>query len=138
MQANLVLESTDTGGKKQTTTITYLRPSQKSHATELATALNALTTNTYVGAKVNEINVDLTPTKQIPTLALGEWQEVTGTTTKKSIITYNGDGVLATTVGNITTQDGIKTLTVSTGNNGVLYATEGTNYSSAAITFTVN
>ena len=72
MQVNAILTSEDQTGKKQTTTITYLRQSQKSKAATLTQALNALTTNTYKSTQVNEINVDLTE-KQTPILTLGEW-----------------------------------------------------------------
>lgn len=66
MQVNAILSSTDQSGKKQTTTITYLRESQKSKAATLTQALNALTTNTYVSTQVNEMNVDTTEAQNLP------------------------------------------------------------------------
>lgn len=67
MQANLVIKSkTATENKKITTTITYLRSEQKSHATELGQALNALTTNTLESIQVNELNVDPTTSPNLP------------------------------------------------------------------------
>lgn len=72
MQTNAILTATSTAGKKINTTITYLRPEQKSHASELAIALNALTTNTYVSTQINEMNVDPSESgnKPIPTITL--------------------------------------------------------------------
>ncbi len=138
MQANLVLESTDTGGKKQTTTITHIRPSEKSHATELAIALNALTTNTYVGSKVNEINVDITG-KQTPTLTVGELQYYSSGYYVAEY-TYTGDGQLfinCTNPAQFSTQDGKAVIKV-TGNtpiSGTVYATETEQYYSASTSF---
>lgn len=66
MQVNAIINSTSQGGKKITTTITYLRQSQKSKATQLATTLNALTTNTYTGTQVNELNIDTATTQYLP------------------------------------------------------------------------
>ncbi len=66
MQVNAIINATATNGKKIATTITYLRQSQKSKASELATALNMLTTNTYQGTQVNEINVDTTQSQNLP------------------------------------------------------------------------
>lgn len=68
MQTNAILTATSTAGKKINTTITYLRPEQKSHASELAIALNALTTNTYVSTQINEMNIDPTSGKQDPSV----------------------------------------------------------------------
>lgn len=68
MQTNAILTATSTAGKKISTTITYLRPEQKSHASELAIALNALTTNTYVSTQINEMNIDPTSGKQDPSV----------------------------------------------------------------------
>lgn len=72
MQTNAILTATSTAGKKINTTITYLRPEQKSHASELAIALNALTTNTYVSTQVNEMNIDPSASgnKPSPTVTL--------------------------------------------------------------------
>lgn len=79
MQVNAILSSTDQSGKKQTTTITYLRPSQKGKAVELATALNALTTNTYTSTQVNEINVDITETQNLPQEISVTYQQASST-----------------------------------------------------------
>lgn len=71
MQTNAILTATSIAGKKISTTITYLRPEQKSHASELAIALNALTTNTYVSTQINEMNVEPTSgNKPIPTVTV--------------------------------------------------------------------
>lgn len=68
MQVNAIISAT-ANGKKISTTISHLRQSQESKATQLGTALNALTTNTYQGTTVNEIGVtDFTPEKQTPTI----------------------------------------------------------------------
>lgn len=57
MQVNAILSATSIGGKKINTTISHLRQSQEDKASTLAQALNALTTNTYVGTQINEINI---------------------------------------------------------------------------------
>lgn len=138
MQVNAIIKATATNNKAINTTISYLRQSQKSKAPELGAALNALTTNTLDSVQVNEINVDTsTSQKEIPTLTLGNWQTVSGTTNKAAVITYNGDGILGTSRGDITETSGIKTLTAPSGNNGILYATEGNKYSPAVLQFTV-
>lgn len=67
MQTNAILTATSTAGKKISTTITCLRPSEKSHAVALAQALNALTTNSYVSTQVNEMNVDPSESGNKPT-----------------------------------------------------------------------
>lgn len=66
MQVNAIISATTRAGKKINTTISYLRQSQKSQAPTLAQALNALTTNTYQGTQVNEINVDPTESQNLP------------------------------------------------------------------------
>ena len=132
MQVNLVIDSkTYAGGKKQTTTITHLRPSQKSHAMELATALNALTSNEFIGASVNEINVDIAG-KTEPTLTISAWS---GTTTSMATITYSGDGQLFCNCTELARIDG-NLLTVNSATfTGTLYATETDNYSSKTLAF---
>lgn len=51
MRTDLIITSTDTSGKKITTTVTYIRSGiTGAKLLELATALNDLTTNNYVGA----------------------------------------------------------------------------------------
>ncbi len=94
MQVNAILSSTATNGKKIKTTITYLRQSQKSQAQTLAQALNALTTNTYQGTQVNEINVDITESQNLPQVI-----SVTYTGTAATGITYTvhrlGTGTIA-------------------------------------------
>ena len=139
MQVNAILSSTDGNGKKQTTTITHLRPSQKGKAVELATALNALTTNTYTGTQVNEINVDIT-SKQTPTLTLGEW--TTATNSAFCPVNYTGDGelyVTCTKPAYIYTSSNQKRLEVITtsGTNftGTIYAKETDNYEAISLNF---
>lgn len=144
MQANLVIDSKAYGGgKKQTTTITHLRPSQKSHATELATALNALTTNEFVGASVNEINVDISG-KPEPTITLGNWELVTSKG-YYATITYTGDGNLYVECSNpaYIAYDEVEQankLTVITSGfssqfTGKIYSTETDNYSAKVVNF---
>lgn len=141
MQVNAILTATGTGtqaGKKITTTISHLRQSQESKAEQLAQALNQFTTNTYVSTQINEIGIiDFTPNKEIPNLTLGDWETASGLTYGRvATITYNGDGTLGTSTGLIITQDGQKRLNAGSGATGVLYATEGTNYTPAVTTFT--
>lgn len=140
MQVNAIIKATASNNKAINTTVSYLRQSQKSKATQLGTALNALTTNTLDSVQVNEINVDPTQTqKEIPTLTLGQWETASGLTYGRvADITYNGDGTLGTSTGIIVTADNKKRLNVGSGATGVLYATEGEQYTSAAITFTAN
>jgi hypothetical protein len=137
VQANLIISSEDQAGKKQTTTISHIRPSQKSHATELATALNALTTNQFVGASVNEINVDITG-KTEPTLTISGWS--TGQGYAYTQVTYNGDGQLYVSCPTAAAYiDQTNRLTVNgRGVSGEIYATEGTNYSSKTLSFTTD
>lgn len=66
MQVNAIINSTAANNKKITTTITYLRSSQKSKASQLAQTLNALTTNIYQSTQVNEINIDTATTQYLP------------------------------------------------------------------------
>lgn len=136
MQANLVINSTDGSGKKVTTTVTHLRPSQKSHATELATALNALTGNIYTGSSVNELNVDIGG-KTEPTLTIGTWQQGTGEMFTQ--VTYNGDGQLyvqcsAPAYIYDTTYKRLEVKTTGSF-SGTIYATEGNNYAAKTLTF---
>jgi len=136
VQANLVIKSTDGGGKKLTTTVTYLRPSQKEHATELATALNALTGNVYESASVNELNVDIGG-KTEPTLTINQWQEGTGVMFTQ--VNYNGDGQLYVqcTAPAYIYDTTYKRLEVKTTESfsGTIYATEGNNYASKTLDF---
>lgn len=130
MQANLVIDSKSYGGgKKQTTTITHLRPSQKSHAMELATALNALTTNEFVGASVNEIDVDITG-KTEPTLTISAWS---GTTTSTATITYTGDGQLFCNCTSPARIDGNAIMVNASTFTGTIYATETSNYTAKTL-----
>jgi len=129
MQVNAILTSTDTGGKKQTTTITYLRESQKSKAATLAIALNALTTNTYVGTQVNELNV-ITTEKTEPTLTISAWS---GTTTSTATITYTGDGQLFCNCTEAARIDGNAIIVNSNTFTGTIYATETDNYTSKTL-----
>lgn len=140
MQVNAIIKATASNNKAINTTIRYLRQSQKSKATQLGTALNALTTNTLQSVQVNEIDVDTgTGQKEIPTLTLGQWETASGLTYGRvADITYDGDGTLGTSTGIIVTADNKKRLNVGSSATGVLYATEGQNYTSAAITFTAN
>lgn len=134
MQANLVIESKDTSGKKLTTTVTHIRASEKGKATDLATALNALTTNNYVGAKVNELNVD-TAGKTEPTLTITGWS--TGTNVTYGQISYNGDGQLfvqCTAAARIINSNTLE-VSSTTSFSGSIYATEGTNYAAKTLSF---
>lgn len=48
MQVNVVITATNQAGKKITTTLSYVNPTaENSKLSALASALNALTTNTY-------------------------------------------------------------------------------------------
>lgn len=138
MQVNAILTSTDGSGKKQTTTITYLRESQKSKATTLTQALNALTTNIYVDTKVNEINVDISG-KPTPTLTLGTFEadpSIGGRV--RALITYSGNGQLSVNCTNPAfIQDSYLIVLTSDSStfSGTLYATETDNYSSAQVEF---
>lgn len=79
MQVNAIISATATNGKKINTTVTYLRQSQKSQATALGTALNALTTNTLEGVQVNEMNVDPTQSQNLPQEISVTYQQASGT-----------------------------------------------------------
>lgn len=70
MQVNAIIKATANNNKAINTTISYLRQSQKSKATQLGTALNALTTNTLDSVQVNEINVDPDAPTRDPNLTL--------------------------------------------------------------------
>lgn len=139
MQVNAIINATDTSGKKINTTISYIRASQKSQAPTLAQALNALTTNTYTGTQVNEINVDITG-KTEPTLTLGSWIEGTSPKTYYAEITYTGDGVLSVSA----TQPAYinnNRLTIlpvnssTTSFSGTIYASETNNYTAKQLAF---
>lgn len=136
MQANLVIKSTDGSGKKITTTVTHLRPSQKEHATALATALNALTGNIYESASVNELNVDIGG-KTEPTLTIGTWQQGSGEMFTQ--VNYNGDGQLfvqcsAPAYIYDTTYKRLEVKTTGSF-SGTIYATETDNYASKTLNF---
>lgn len=51
MQVDIIITATNTSNKKVTTTISYVRPEASNTAlNQMAQALNALTTNTFVKA----------------------------------------------------------------------------------------
>lgn len=129
MQVNAILSSTDQTGKKQTTTITYLRASQKAKAVQLATALNALTTNTYVSTQVNEINVDIAG-KTEPTLTISDWS---GTSTSTATITYTGNGELFCNCTAAARIDGNAIMVNASTFTGTIYATETDTYTSKTL-----
>lgn len=138
MQVNAIISATDTGGKKINTTISYLRPSQKSQAPALATALNALTTNTYTGTQVNEINVDIEG-KTEPTLnVINAWS--TGADYAYTQVEYTGNGQLFVQCTAPASIDQTKRLLVQSSGNftGTVYATETDAYSSKTATFSFN
>lgn len=78
MQVNAIISATN-NNKKINTTITYLRQSQKAQAPTLAQAFNALTANIYEGVKVNEINVDITESQNLPQEISVTYQHVSNT-----------------------------------------------------------
>lgn len=137
MQTNVILNATNIAGKKISTTITYLRDSQKDKAVSLAQALNALTTNTYTSTQVNEINI----LKSDPTLTVSQFQ--TGTSEYIYAINYTGDGDLFVNCTKPAIINAEKTrlaisATSSEDFSGTLYATETNNYYAKSITFTRN
>lgn len=79
MQTNAIINSTSTTGKKINTTVSYLRSSQKSKAAQLAQYLNALTTNTYTGVQINEIDVNPTESQNLPQEISVTYQQASGT-----------------------------------------------------------
>lgn len=127
----MVISSEDQTGKKQTTTITNIRPSQKAQSRTFAIALNALTSNNFLDSQVNEINVDIAG-KTEPTLTISGWS---GTTTSMATITYNGDGQLFCNCTELARIDG-NLLTVNSATfTGTLYATETENYAAKTLAF---
>lgn len=149
MDSSLIINSTDTTGKKLQKSITNLNPNiTNATAKEFAQKLNALTTNTYNGAtRINKIDVDeddegggLTPTpttsKRIPTLTLPYRRYDTDNSGSPDVyapITYDGDGVVKTTKGTIRGSQ----LVLSDGENGtgVIYAEETENCAAAVFEF---
>lgn len=138
MQVNAVMTTTDGKGKKQTTTITYLRESQKSQATALAESLNALTIDTLVSVKVNELDVT---NKSTPTLTISSFEpDPQVGSLVRATITYNGDGQLLMNCTNQAILDRANNLlkvviSPSTSFTGTLYATETNNYAAAILNF---
>lgn len=137
MQVNAILKATATNGKAITTTITYLRESQKSQATALATALNALTTNTFQSVQVNEINVDLTG-KPEPTLTISSWSDTASG--YYADLNYSGDGQLyvkCDAPAYITESTSSRRIDVQKKGtfSGTIYATETDNYASKTLDF---
>lgn len=137
MQVNAIINATATNGKKISTTITYLRQSQKSKAPTLAQTLNALTTNIYQGTQVNEMNV--TTSKTEPTLSIGAWSGTSGG--YYTTVTYNGDGKLyleCDAPAYISTVGEYYRLDVQTNGSfsGNIYATETDTYAAKTLPFT--
>lgn len=138
MQVNAIIGAEDMTGKTINTTITYLRPSQKSQAPALAIALNALTTNNYEGVKVNEINVDIEG-KTEPTLnVINAWN--TGADYAYTQVEYTGNGQLFVQCTAPASIDQTKRLFVQSSGSftGTVYATETDAYSSKTATFSFN
>jgi len=136
VQVNAILKATATNGKTINTTISYLRQSQKSRASELAIALNQLTTNTYQGVQVNEMNV--TTSKTEPTLTIGQWSGTSGG--YYTTVTYTGDGKLyldCNAPAYISTVGDYYRLDVQTNGSfsGTIYATETDTYAAKTTTF---
>ncbi len=134
MQVNAVINST-AGTKKINTTISYLRQSQESKAEQLAIALNALTTNTYKGVQINEINVQ----KDLPTLTLTEWQS--SASEYVYVINYSGDGNLFVNctrpamINSEKTRLSISVTSSSQAFSGTLYASETNNFYAKSVEF---
>lgn len=137
MQVNAIINSTSTAGKKISTTISHLRESQESKATQLGQMLNALTTNTLNSVQINEINID-TAGKTEPILALENWSSTSGG--YYATLNYNGDGTLFINCNapaqieynspNIYRVD-VKATTFS----GTIYATETDKYAAKTLEF---
>lgn len=134
MQVNAVINST-AGTKKINTTISHLRQSQESKAEQLAIALNALTTNTYKGVQINEINVQ----KDLPTLTLTEWQS--SASEYVYVINYSGDGNLFVNctrpamINSEKTRLSISVTSSSQAFSGTLYASETNNFYAKSVEF---
>ena len=101
--------------------------------------LSASATSRYLAASL-PFSHEAEP-KLIPTLAIGKW-EIFGTgassITYTAPITYDGDGTLSTSLGEITSRDGGVWLLVNSESetfSGTLSATEGERYQAASITF---
>lgn len=116
MQINAIINATDQTGKKINTTISYMRQSQKSKATQLATALNALTTNIYKGVQVNEIDIDPTSSQNLPQQISVTYQAASGT----YLYTVHRLGT-----GNITVYYGTQKMTVDQSTGTFSYNSEG-------------
>ena len=163
MTTSVILASTDTTGKKLQKTLTNINPSATS--TQLKTfaqGLNGLTTNTYIETnRIDRITCDTDtgststtpPAKTTPTLTL---QTSTATTAQifsamegdeglfEIEYTYDGDGTLsvATSYADIVAtvdQDFLYVAFIGEGSTGTvtLYASEGTEYAAASVTFTI-
>ena len=137
MQVNAIINSTSTAGKKISTTITYVRESQESKATQLGQMLNALTTNTLNSIQINELNV--TTSKQEPELSIGQWSGTSGG--YYTTVTYNGDGKLyleCNAPAYISTVGEYYRLDVQTNGSfsGTIYATETDTYATKTLDFT--
>ena len=94
--------SSENGGTKQTTTISYVNPeATNEQLASLASALNNFTDNVYIEAnRVTTVNVDTEPgggVKPEPTLTLSKnscTKSEIGYATANAIITTNSDGYL--------------------------------------------
>ena len=96
-KTSVILNSTDSNGKKMQTTITNVNPEASSlHLKQMGQMINALTSNTYDSTdRIDKINCD-TEAKPIPanpTLSLPS-TSYSGVSTKYETITYSGDGEL--------------------------------------------
>lgn len=142
MQVNAIITSTAPNGKKLNTTISYLRPSQKSKAVLLGQTLSQLTNNTYLSTQVNEIDV-LSSSKDTPTLTIGTWSQGSGAigTYYYAQVTYSGDGDLfvkcsqPAVLKTYSASNIVLEVYTSSSFTGQLYSTETDTYNAVTLNF---
>ena len=106
--------SSENGGTKQTTTISYVNPeATNAQLQSLASALNNFTDNVYIEAnRITTVNVDTEPgggTKKEPTLTLSQntcTNAQIGSSDTETTVTTNSDGSFYTRYDQPSTRDG--------------------------------
>jgi outer membrane protein assembly factor BamB len=159
-KTSVILNATDSGGKKMQTTITNVNPEASSlHLKQMGQMINALTTNTYDSTdRIDKINCDTEskPIQATATLSLTktDWNIATdhnfGDFGIQTPITYNGDGNVYVANQNndimtayVVTQSNTLKLFITQGEDGstpitfTLMSSATDNYKAAELEFTV-
>lgn len=78
-QLNLIIEATQQDGRAIKTTVSHMRKNQIDKAAQLAQALNGFTLNRYDGQQVNELDVDIYESQNLPQEISVTYQQASST-----------------------------------------------------------